>query len=116
MVSIRISIVNDTATPLMESVLEALAAAASTRLTLGATAPYAGYVEFGTRRMGAQPYLRPAIDAFTSDMISAYAMGILSGNVLVALETVGMDMENLARSLVPVNSGFLQSTIYHGVS
>jgi len=31
-------------------------------LTLGADAPYAVYVELGTSRMRAQPFLRPAID------------------------------------------------------
>jgi HK97 gp10 family phage protein len=33
-------------------------------LTVMATAPYAAYVEFGTRRMRAKPYIRPAIDAY----------------------------------------------------
>jgi HK97 gp10 family phage protein len=33
-------------------------------LTIMATAPYAKYVEFGTRRMQAEPYIRPAIDAY----------------------------------------------------
>ena len=31
--------------------------------TVGFSADYAGYVEFGTRKMEAQPYLRPALDA-----------------------------------------------------
>ena len=30
--------------------------------TIGYSAPYAGYVEFGTSRMDAQPYLSPAIE------------------------------------------------------
>jgi HK97 gp10 family phage protein len=33
------------------------------RLTLFAAAPYALYVELGTSRMAAQPFLRPAMDA-----------------------------------------------------
>jgi HK97 gp10 family phage protein len=32
------------------------------RLVLGADAPYALFVELGTSRMRAQPFLRPAID------------------------------------------------------
>lgn len=40
-----------------------------------ATAPYAGFVEFGTSRMAAQPFLRPALAAvrkqFRSDMEKA---------------------------------------------
>jgi len=31
------------------------------RVVVDATAPYAGYVELGTRYMKAQPYLRPAL-------------------------------------------------------
>jgi HK97 gp10 family phage protein len=31
------------------------------RVVIDATAPYAGYVELGTRYMRAQPYLRPAL-------------------------------------------------------
>jgi HK97 gp10 family phage protein len=34
-------------------------------LELGATAEYAAYVEYGTRFMSAEPYLRPAMDAFS---------------------------------------------------
>jgi HK97 gp10 family phage protein len=34
-------------------------------LTIGAKAYYASFVEFGTRFMHAQPYLRPAIRAFS---------------------------------------------------
>jgi HK97 gp10 family phage protein len=34
-------------------------------LTIGAKAYYASFVEFGTRFMQAQPYLRPAIRAFS---------------------------------------------------
>ena len=35
--------------------------ASRTSWRIGATAPYAVYVELGTRYMAAQPYLRPAI-------------------------------------------------------
>ena len=34
-------------------------------LTIGAKAPYASFVEFGTRFMQAQPYLRPSIKVFS---------------------------------------------------
>jgi HK97 gp10 family phage protein len=45
-------------------------------LTLGATASYSGYVEFGTYRMRAQPYLRPALDASQDRLVNAILMGI----------------------------------------
>ncbi len=31
--------------------------------TVAASAPYAGYLEYGTRRMAARPFLRPAVAA-----------------------------------------------------
>ena len=34
----------------------------SSRYVVEATADYASYVEFGTRKMAAQPYLRPALE------------------------------------------------------
>jgi HK97 gp10 family phage protein len=38
-----------------------------------ATAAYAGYVEFGTRYMAAQPYLRPALEGLSwGGIISAF--------------------------------------------
>lgn len=40
----------------------------------------------------------------------------LEGQVEPQLEGVGADMEGLARQLVHVRTGYLQSTIYHSVS
>jgi HK97 gp10 family phage protein len=45
-------------------------------LTFGATASYAGYVEFGTRRMAAEPYLRPALDWSQDRIVNAILMGV----------------------------------------
>ncbi len=36
--------------------------------SLGASAPYASYVEFGTSRQAAQPYLAPAVLAILAEM------------------------------------------------
>jgi HK97 gp10 family phage protein len=46
-------------------------------LTFGATAPYASYVEFGTRRMAAEPYLRPALDASQQRIVDAILADVL---------------------------------------
>jgi HK97 gp10 family phage protein len=35
---------------------------------LGATADYAGFVEWGTGRMSAEPYLRPALELMLQEM------------------------------------------------
>jgi HK97 gp10 family phage protein len=40
-------------------------------LIVRATAPYAFWVEFGTRRMRARPYIRPAIDAYMAEIMSS---------------------------------------------
>jgi hypothetical protein len=49
----------------------------------------------------------PKLAAFT---------GQLEGRVEPQLEGVGADMEGLARQLVHVRTGYLQSTIYHSAS
>jgi HK97 gp10 family phage protein len=43
--------------------VDAPGASARRTLTVGADAPYAAYVELGTSRMAAQPFIRPAVDA-----------------------------------------------------
>ena len=45
-------------------------------LSLGATADYSSHVEFGTYRMRAQPYLRPALDASQQRIVDAILLGI----------------------------------------
>ena len=40
-------------------------------VTVGASAEYAPYVEMGTRRMKAQPYLTPALQAAADSLIKA---------------------------------------------
>ena len=82
---------------------------------MGATAPYAVFQEFGTRFMSAAPFIRPAVDAYFGQAVQAIAEGIMKGDVLVGLEETGANMESLARELVRVDTGYLQSTIYHRV-
>jgi HK97 gp10 family phage protein len=43
----------------------------------GAKADYAGYNEFGTRFMRAQPFIRPALDANQRKLIDAILKGAL---------------------------------------
>lgn len=40
---------------------------------VSASAPYGVYVEFGTRRMRARPFLRPALAAQTGAVVNTYA-------------------------------------------
>jgi HK97 gp10 family phage protein len=46
-------------------------------LELGAKADYALYVEMGTRRMAAEPFIRPAVDAGLEKLQSLIRDGIL---------------------------------------
>ena len=43
----------------------------------GAAAPYSLFIEFGTYRMAAQPFIRPAIDAYTTQLLTAILQGVL---------------------------------------
>jgi HK97 gp10 family phage protein len=46
-------------------------------LELGAKADYALYVEMGTRRMAAEPFIRPAWDAGEQKLLDAILHGIM---------------------------------------
>ncbi len=51
------------------------------RASFGTSADYAAYLEFGTRNMGARPYLRPAADASTEEI----------GRVMTAIADEALD-------------------------
>ena len=44
---------------------------AGSDVEIGFEAPYASYVEFGTYKMAAQPYLRPALDVAQDEALKA---------------------------------------------
>lgn len=46
-------------------------------MELGATADYAFWVEMGTRRMAAQPFIRPAFDANQRKLLDAVVLGVM---------------------------------------
>ncbi len=47
-------------------------------LEFGATADYASYNEFGTPRMSAQPFMRPALDVSEQRLLDAIRVGCLN--------------------------------------
>jgi len=51
---------------------------AGLELEFGATMDYASYVEFGTPRMRAQSYIRPALDANQQRILDAIRVGCLN--------------------------------------
>jgi hypothetical protein len=75
---------------------------------VGTNVEYAVYVEFGTRYMEAQPYLREAVREVMSgaDQLAAKAS---STDELVQL--IALAVERRAKDHVPVDTGNLRSSI-----
>lgn len=48
------------------------AEATGTEITVGTPVPYAGFQEYGTATVPASPYLRPALEAATTQIVDAY--------------------------------------------
>ena len=53
------------------------AEAEGTTVTLGASADYASYNEFGTYKMSAQPFLRPAFDLYAPSILDRIRDGVM---------------------------------------
>lgn len=76
---------------------------------VGTSVEYAAFVEFGTSKMAAQPYLRPAVkETFTQDFdrLSEQAD---NSNELVKL--LALEVERKAKKKAPVDTGNLQGSI-----
>jgi hypothetical protein len=75
---------------------------------VGTNVSYSVYVEFGTRHMAAQPYLRPAVEHVrrNADSIAAAAETPAQLVAMLALE-----VERYAKRVVPVDTGNLRSSI-----
>jgi hypothetical protein len=94
-------------------------AISSAGIRLHADAPYAEFVEKGTSRMSARPYLEPAA-AQTADQIAALvAEGIVevieTGDTTALrrnLQTGAQLLETRAQALVHVVTGYLRSSIH----
>jgi len=115
MVQMQLRIEMDSASPMLVRIRQNVMDSARVSMRFGASAPYASYVEFGTRRMGARAFILPAYRALIDDLDEAYMGGVMMGNALGRVDRVGSQMEQLAKALCPVRTGFLQSSIYHEV-
>ena len=75
---------------------------------VGTNVEYAVHVEFGTSRMAAQPYLRPAAERTNRqlDQIAAQTDDVEEFVRLAAIE-----VETIAKEVVPVDTGNLQASI-----
>lgn len=77
--------------------------------SLYATADYAIYVERGTYRMGAQPFLGPGIEAGMRGFDSIARRN--QGSTESILGAIMNESLNTAYRLCPVDTGYLRSTI-----
>ncbi|WP_394743357.1 HK97-gp10 family putative phage morphogenesis protein [Natronococcus roseus] len=76
--------------------------------TVGSSAEYSVYVEFGTSTQGAQPYLRPAVQRVQSRLasIASEAAGIEE-----FVKVAAHEIERIAKEEVPVDTGNLRASI-----
>jgi len=51
---------------------------AALTMNFGASADYSAFNEFGTRRMSAQPFIRPAFDANQQKLLDAMLLGVMN--------------------------------------
>lgn len=75
---------------------------------VGSDVSYSVHVEFGTSRMQAQPYLRPAVETAMSD-IDQLADAADSPEELVKL--LAEEIADVARQKAPVDTGRLKNSI-----
>lgn len=75
---------------------------------VGTNVHYGAYVEFGTSRMQAQPFLRPAAREVSGDL-EEYFSRHNSGDA--ALKAVALDVERQAKKNCPVDTGNLKGSI-----
>lgn len=75
---------------------------------VGSPVHYAGYVEFGTSRMAAQPYLRPATEAALRDADLLFEQ---SDTIEEFMSRLALSIERRAKERAPVDTGRLRASI-----
>ena len=88
--------------------LRQYAGSGGTTYIVGTNVEYAPYVEFGTRHMSAQPYLRPAVEEVRSN-IPRYVSR--SSSLDDAVRLAAVECEAGARRRAPVDTGNLRNSI-----
>lgn len=74
---------------------------------VGTDVHYAAYVEFGTSKMAAQPFLRPAANEVQGNL-SKHAK---KGNPDQILNSIALEVESKAKRRCPVDTGNLRGSI-----
>lgn len=80
----------------------------TTQYVVGTNVHYAPYVEFGTSRMRAQPYLRPSAQEVRGRI--PWYIGQTS-NLDGAIRMAALDLERRAKQKCPVDTGNLRGSI-----
>lgn len=76
---------------------------------VGSNVQYSVYVEFGTSKMQAQPYLRPAVDDVMGRKADTIANESASAAELVT--RLALEIEREAAQRAPVDTGTLKASI-----
>jgi hypothetical protein len=76
---------------------------------VGTNVEYAVYVEFGTSKMRAQPYLRPAVKEVVNSKGDALAAD--ADDVEEFVKKLAFEIEREAKDRAPVDTGTLQNSI-----
>ncbi|HXI15484.1 MAG TPA: HK97-gp10 family putative phage morphogenesis protein [Chloroflexota bacterium] len=93
---------------------EGAEAAGRTAIRVGATAPYARFVESGTRRMRARPFLAPALEQAERSLKGRLVAALPKGAQPAAAAMLGVadEVKATAQKLAPVRTGNLRASMY----
>ena len=83
--------------------------AGNAEYVVGTNVEYAVYVEFGTSKMQAQPYLRPAAERVMQQEADAIAAD--AENTEEVVKRIALAIERHAKEEVPVDTGNLRGSI-----
>lgn len=75
---------------------------------VGTNVEYSVYVEFGTYKMAAQPYLRPAVERVSRNLATYFKT---ARSLSDAIRNIALDIERTAKQLCPVDTGNLRASI-----
>jgi len=75
---------------------------------VGTPVEYSVYVEFGTSRMAAQPYLRPAVEQASRNVAAIFAA---ADSLAAGIAELALEIERVAKQLCPVDTGTLRASI-----
>lgn len=73
---------------------------------------YGIYQELGTKRMGAHPFMRPAVEAVRQGFLKAWQSVDNLTQAETVVEKTARDVESGAKTRAPVDTGALRSSIH----